>query len=233
MLRDLLQAIVRFLFRLLAHVETIDMENIPPTGGYILTSNHLSILDSPLFFISIKRRDITALVAKKYQKNAFTRWLVNVVHGIWLNRTETDTQAIRAACEYLERGGLLGVSPEGTRSQTGGLIPPKTGVAYLADKANVPIIPVAITGSYTALDQLRRLKRPTLTLRVGKPFTLPPIERKDRDQQLKRNTDEIMCRIAAMLPPEHRGVYANHPRLRELLEKEAASLQPPAVSGGK
>ena len=56
-------------------------------------------------------------------------------------------------------------------------------------------------------------------LRVGEPFRLPPVDRKDREASLQRNTDEIMCRIAAMIPPEYWGVYANHPRLKELLKE--------------
>jgi len=53
---------------------------------------------------------------------------------------------------------------------------------------------------------------------VGKPFKLPPLAPAERNSELRRHTDELMCRIAALLPPHNRGVYANHPRLTELLQ---------------
>jgi 1-acyl-sn-glycerol-3-phosphate acyltransferase len=220
MLRDMIHAVVWFLFRTLSRLRLEGMENIPPTGGYLLCSNHLGLFDAPLVFAALKRRDATALVAKKHHRNLFLRWLVNAVNGIWINREEADTQAIRKMREHMQKGGILGMSPEGTRSKTGALIPAKTGAAYMADKAGVPIIPVAITGTYQDLPRLLRLNRLEITMRAGKPFNLPPVDRRNREACLQANTDEIMCRIAVLLPPEYRGVYSNHPRLLALLAGE-------------
>jgi 1-acyl-sn-glycerol-3-phosphate acyltransferase len=66
---------------------------------------------------------------------------------------------------------------------------------------------------------MRHFRRPYLKLQFGKPFCLPPIDRKNREEQLQRNTDEIMCRIAAMLPEKYWGVYQDHPRLAELIRE--------------
>jgi 1-acyl-sn-glycerol-3-phosphate acyltransferase len=217
-LRKFAQVFIRFLFHLFSRVEATGLENIPKTGGCILSPNHVGFLDSSLVFILVDRDDTTGLVAKKYQKNPIFRQLVKIVDGIWLNREEADTHAIRAACDYLQKGGILGVAPEGTRSRTGALIPAKTGVAYLADRAGVPIIPVAITGTETVLNEWKRLRLPHITAKFGKPFNLSPLDHNDRNGSLRRNTDEIMCRIAAMLPPAYRGAYADHPRLKELLQ---------------
>ena len=194
------------------------LENIPPEGAFILVSNHLGILDPPLIFSILDRQDATAFVAKKHQSNPFYRWLVNRVHGIWLNRNNTDTYAFRQAQQHLENGGILGISPEGTRSPTHALIRAKTGTAYLADKVRVPILPVGITGTEDAVKKLLRLRRPEITVTFGKPFTLPPVGKINRSLGLEKNTDEIMCQIAALLPPKYRGVYKNHPRLKQLLE---------------
>jgi 1-acyl-sn-glycerol-3-phosphate acyltransferase len=68
-----------------------------------------------------------------------------------------------------------------------------------------------------------RLARPHLYVRFGTPFTLPLLDRKSREASLQCNTDEIMCRIAAMLPEMYRGVYAQHPRLKELLANHDGS----------
>jgi 1-acyl-sn-glycerol-3-phosphate acyltransferase len=217
MLRDSILLVVSILIRLLARVETIGLENVPSQGGYIIATNHMSIMDPVLIFVYIRRKDLTALVAKKHQKNLLFRWLVNGVGGIWLNRDDPDAHAIRASREYLQKGGLLCISPEGTRSPSGALIPAKTGVAYLADVAEVPIIPVAITGTHNGIRRAFTLQRPRFTLRFGCPFSLPPVDRRSRETDLKRNTDEIMCRIAAMLPAELHGVYADYPRIKELV----------------
>jgi 1-acyl-sn-glycerol-3-phosphate acyltransferase len=218
--RRLVHFVIYLLVRLLARVELIDIENVPAQGGLILATNHASILDPVLIFTLVPRADATALVAKKHQKNPFFRLIVNAVGGIWLNRDDPDAHAIRTARDFLQGGGALGISPEGTRSANGALIPAKTGIAYLADLARVPIIPIAITGTHNGIRRAFTLQRPRITIRFGKPFSLPPASRRSRDTDLACNTDEIMCRIAAMLPLEYRGAYASHPRLKELLAHE-------------
>jgi 1-acyl-sn-glycerol-3-phosphate acyltransferase len=219
MKRKILYAIATFLFRFLSRLNVSGLENVPERGPGILAVNHLGIIDAPLIFALIPRTDLTALVAKKHLKNPFLRIIVNIVGGIWINRHEADSQAMRAAREHLRRGGLLGIAPEGTRSPTGELNLGKTGVAYLADKAGVPIYPIAISGTFKGMKQALMLKRPTINVRIGQPIKLEPIERRNRDIALQKYTDEIMCQIAAMLPPAQRGVYAEHPRTIELLGK--------------
>jgi len=217
MLRALLRSIVRLLFKLLSRLDVQGLENIPLTGPGILAANHLGRLDSPLLFNLVDRTDITSLVADKYQNNPLLRPLVNAVHGIWINREQADFRALRRALDYIKDGGLLGIAPEGTRSRTGTLMPAKTGAAYLAGRAGVFVIPTGIWGTETAIAQLCRLHRPLIHIRIGQPFHLPPLERGDRSAALQKNTDEIMCHIAALLPPEYRGVYAEHPKLEEIL----------------
>ena len=73
------------------------------------------------------------------------------------------------------------------------------------------------------LDNIKHLRRTHIVLRAGKPFSLPPLPIKDRDAALKQDTDEIMCHIAALIPEKYRGVYAEHPRLKQLLAASQAS----------
>ncbi len=222
MIQRRFRSILRFLFRWLTRLEVIGLENVPLSGGYILATNHLSRLDPPLLFMLIERDDLNALVADKYKKYPFIPWVVNALKGIWINRDEADFRALKEARQYVQAGGLLGIAPEGTRSPTKGLLPGKPGVAYLADKANVPVIPVAITGTEGAIFKIFTLRRPKIRVIFGEPIKLPPVGREQREEQLQRNTDEILCRIAALLPPEYRGAYAHHPRLLELLEQSSS-----------
>jgi len=221
--RFLLVGFFRFLFRLLTRVTVLGKQNLLAHGGYILASNHLSIVEVPLVYILVDRPDITGFVAKDHQKNLLFRTMVNAMGGIWLNRDEADARALRTARDHLKKGGIFGIAPEGTRSPTGALIQGKTGVAYLAHLVDVPIVPVAITGTWKSLPKIFKLQRPPITVRFGAPFTLPHIQRQERDLALERDTDEIMSRIAVLLPPEYRGVYADHPRLKELLAAQGSA----------
>jgi len=210
--------IFKILFLLLTRVRITGREYIPRQGGFLVAANHLSIIEVPLVYCLIDRRDVTGLVARKHQKNLFFRLMVDSLGGIWISRDEIDTQALRTARDYLKSGGVIGIAPEGTRSPTGALQEAKTGVAFLADQARVQILPVAISGTWQITREILTLRRPAIHVNFGKPFLLPPIDRKNRDKDLKNNTEEIMCNLAALLPPENRGVYANHPRVEELLQ---------------
>jgi 1-acyl-sn-glycerol-3-phosphate acyltransferase len=89
----------------------------------------------------------------------------------------------------------------------------------LADRARVPVIPVGLAGTEDSIQKLLTLRKPRLFANYGEPFMPPPIDRADREGSLQRNTDEIMCRIAALLPPQYRGFYANYPRVKELTKE--------------
>jgi 1-acyl-sn-glycerol-3-phosphate acyltransferase len=223
-IRSAIRWIIWLIFRLLSRVNVSGLENVPRRGGILMAINHLSRVDPPLIYYLVGRNDASALVADSYRGNPLFRLVVNAVGGIWINRQEADIHALRLARSHLQGGGLLGGAPEGTRSHTGALIPAKTGVAYLADKADVPVLPAAISGTETAFAQLFRLRRPQIEVRFGEPFRLPPIDRRDREACLQRSTDEIMCRIARMLPPQYWGVYARHPLLEELLADPEAPI---------
>ena len=217
MLRRTLRFLIRWLFRILTRFEVQGQGHIPAKGGLLIAVNHLSRFDPLAVFCLIDRQRLTGLVADKYQSHPIIAPVVRIVDGIWINREEADFHALRKATEYLKSGGILGIAPEGTRSTERGLIAPKTGVAYLADKGGVPVLPVAILGTDMILQNWRRLRRPHVEVRIGEPFNLPAVERKNRAMQLQENTDEIMLRIAVMLPAEYRGVYADSPRLKAML----------------
>ena len=218
----LARLIIYILTSLIVRLEICGAENIPSTGTYIVAGNHLGRLDVPLIYYLLDRPDVILLVAEKYRQSALWRWFVKQLDGIYIDRFNADFSALRTTLQRLRQGGVLVLSPEGTRSPTGALIEARGGTGYLAAKAGVPIIPAALTGTEDHLvkARLRRLQRVPVKLKVGKPFLLPPLPARDREAALEQYTEEIMCQIAALLPPAYRGVYAEHPRLKELLAND-------------
>ena len=137
-----------------------------------------------------------------------------------MDRDKTDFFALRQALDHLRHGAIVGIAPEGTRSrETSGLLEGKQGAALIAARASVPIIPVGIFGSDKINEQFLRLRRPPVEVCIGEPYSLPEFDRNDRQAWLSKYTDEIMCRIAVLLPTAYRGFYEEHPRLKELLEE--------------
>jgi 1-acyl-sn-glycerol-3-phosphate acyltransferase len=96
-------------------------------------------------------------------------------------------------------------------------------VVFVAHQAGVPIVPLAHFGTERVTRTWLRLRRPEVTVRVGQPFTLPPLPSTERSAQLHEQADLVMCHIAALLPPEYRGVYADHPELRKLLASASSA----------
>jgi 1-acyl-sn-glycerol-3-phosphate acyltransferase len=217
MKRATLTKIVRFLVKTLTRTEYLGGEYIPRAGGILITTNHLSRLDIPLLLLTPGREDVIALATDKYKSHKLFKWILETAECIWIDRDRADFAAVRAGAEYLRKGGALGIAPEGTRSQTGGLIAGKPGTVLIAERTRVPIVPVGIAGTDTGFEKLKRMQRPRLVVRYGPAYMLPEMDRDDREGWLARCTDEIMCRIAVLLPPEHWGIYADHPRLKELL----------------
>jgi 1-acyl-sn-glycerol-3-phosphate acyltransferase len=221
------QKIIRFLIRIIlfviADIEIIGAEDLPESG-FVAAANHLGRLDSALIFYVFDRDDLILANAEKYKHHPLFGPLGNMLGGIWLDRFNPDIHAIREIMKRLKKGGVFFIAPEGTRSKTEVLQRGKPGVSFLANKAGVPVVPAALIGTEdrVIIDNLKHWRRSHIVVKAGKPFILPPIPTHERDQALQAETDEIMCRIGAMLPEKYRGVYADHPRLKELLKENDA-----------
>jgi 1-acyl-sn-glycerol-3-phosphate acyltransferase len=212
------RTILRFILPKIARIELIGLNKVPQ-GQFIIASNHLGRLDSALLYYVFEREDIILPTAEKYKDHPLYGRIGKAMGAIWLNRFEADIQAMKEILRRLKAGGLLAIAPEGTRSRTEALQEGKPGVAFLASKVDLPILPIALTGTEDRLikTNLKHLRRSHIIVRAGDPFKLPLIDRNDREACLRIATDEIMCQIAVMLPEKYRGVYAEHPRLKELL----------------
>ncbi len=217
-MRNFLRWLLRALIRLVARVEVEGMENLPAERSFVVASNHLGMLDPLLVFYILDRWDVCIPVAEKWEKNAFLRWLGKYFNFVFIDRFNPDVRAMRRLMHLIEQGYMLAIAPEGTRSRVGSLIPGRPGAAYLAARLNRPILPVALIGTEDSrvFPNLWRLRKSDIRVKVGQPFRLPPLSNRQRESVLQQYTDEIMCRIAVLLPAEYRGVYRDHPRLKEL-----------------
>ena len=220
-MRNVIRWLVRLLFNMIARVEAKGYEHLPKEGSFVIATNHLGIVDAPIAFYALDRWDMFVMIAEKWEKVALFRWLGKYFNFIFIDRYNPDIKNLRKVISLMQENNILVIAPEGTRSRVGSLIEAKPGVSYLATKLNRPIVPVAITGTEdkALFGNLKKLRRARITLTAGPAFTLPPLPRENRDEVLKQYTDEIMCHIAALLPETYRGVYAGHPRLKELLQK--------------
>ena len=206
---------------LIARVEVHGMDNLPK-GNFILAANHLGRLDTAILLYAVDREDIIMPIAEKYKNHPLFGMLGRSINAVWLNRFEADYAALREILKRMEQGGLMVIAPEGTRSKTEALQEGKMGVAFLASKSGYPVVPVALTGTEDrlVLQNLKHFRRSLITARAGKPFHIEVAQGRGREQAMQAATEEIMCQLAALLPEKYRGVYADHPRLREILNHQ-------------
>jgi 1-acyl-sn-glycerol-3-phosphate acyltransferase len=224
-----MSASVRFIARkllpLIADIEIHGDVSQLPKGGFMLAANHLGRLDSLVVYYVIDNDDLIHPLTDKYKKYWWSRiiaWWLNVT---WLTRGQADMKAIREFITRLRNGGVMVITPEGTRSKTATLLKGEPGVIYIASSAGVPIIPIALTGTEDSVvvARLKKFQRLKITINAPAEMYYPPDIRSakgaERDALLQSAVDEVMCRIAAMLPESYRGYYRDFPRVQELLRK--------------
>jgi 1-acyl-sn-glycerol-3-phosphate acyltransferase len=126
---------------------------------------------------------------------------------VFINRGKPDRRALEQALNILRAGRVFGLAPEGDYSKTRSLQKGHDGAAYLASRTGVPVVPLVIYGQENLFTSLLSLKRPLVRVVFGEAFVLPGTPNYANGKQLGDYTEEIMRKLAAILPPEYRGVY--------------------------
>jgi 1-acyl-sn-glycerol-3-phosphate acyltransferase len=191
----------RFVFFLTFRTHVRGRYNIPRKGPYIIASNHLSWLDVPLVALPVPGKVV--YMAKDESFHGRFGWLVRFLGAFPVKRGEGDRQALRTSDELLKHKKVLVIFPEGTRSKTHTLAKAHAGLGMIALRAGVPVIPVAIYGSEHAWKRFNA----HVTIEYGEPVLLKPASAKITRNDITAATDEIMRRIAAMMPERYRGFY--------------------------
>ncbi|MGI5837424.1 MAG: lysophospholipid acyltransferase family protein [Chloroflexota bacterium] len=212
--------VVRLLLRILTRCRVEGIENVPPTGPFLLAANHLNLVDPPVLGALLPRQ-ITFMAKDELFKTPIIGWVVTWYGAFPVRRGQPDRQALRTAAFVLEKGGVVGMFPEGTRSKTGRLKEALPGAAMLAALASAPVLPVALIGTEKLRSVFSFITRPEITVRIGKPFN---IERdRSRRESLDEATRAMMARVAALLPEERRGYYSD--AAQKMLESEPSLVK--------
>lgn len=200
---------IKFLTNILLKIDKSDLYKVPKEGPLLVVVNHVNFLDAPVLISHMHPRRMTGLVKKESWDNAFHRFLFNTWEGIPIDRDIADFTAFRAAQAALKDGKLLAVAPEGTRTEDGHLIQGKPGVAMLAVKADVPILPIAMYGHESFSKNIKKFKRTRMFIKVGEPFQIQLNGHAKEKGVMQEVTDEIMIEIAKLMPESYWGVYAD------------------------
>lgn len=191
--------------------EIVGREKMPRQGALILASNHFNNADPPLLGAISPRRLVFMAKHEMFQW-PIIGMMARLAGAFPVRRFEADLGALRKAAEILRGGEVLAMFPEGTRSNDGRLHAAHPGTALLALRSDAPVLPIAVSGTQQIsiirlpLDCLRG-RRPHIRVVLGDPFFLPPVERVTAEEA-QRCTDIIMGKIAALLPSDQRGAYA-------------------------
>lgn len=216
-----LRSIIRFIINIIADVEIDGMERLPQ-GNVLIAANHLGRLDPAIILYIMEREDVIIAVAEKYKSHPIFGAIGRTVNAVWLNRFEADFSALREILARMKQGGVMFIAPEGTRSKTEAMQEGKLGAAFLASKSGYPILPVALIGTEdrVIMENIKHFRKSKIRVVSGNLFHIESPKGQGREELLQNATEEIMCQIAVLLPEKNRGVYKDHPRLKELMEKK-------------
>jgi 1-acyl-sn-glycerol-3-phosphate acyltransferase len=200
------RVIIRVMVFPFAGWEVKGRENVPAEGPVLVVCNHLHLADPPVVAASLPLKCVFMAKEELWQSGWSRFWVENF--GAFPVRKGIDTKAIRQAESWLKKGVSVVMFPEGGRSRTGSLQAAYEGAALLALRTGAPVLPVSIAGT----DRLNHFiwclfHRPRITVTFGQPFLPPSNNGKLMREHRNELMNDIMKKIAALLPPEYRGVY--------------------------
>ncbi len=206
--RHVLRSLLRLAMWLFTDVLVRGVENFPVTGPALVVSNHLGDADV-IIGVALAPRLPEVMAKVEMVDFPVIGKLMEAYGVIWVHRGQPDRRALRAALQGLSEGRLVSLAPEGRESLTGSLEEGTGGAAFLALKANAPVLPVTFTSTENSrvYGNMKRFRRTSITVTVGPLFHLQASD--DRRHDIQQGTQTIMSTLASQLPPEYQGVYQN------------------------
>jgi len=185
--------IIRFLFRVYGRLSVRGVENLPEHGPYIIAPNHLSLVDAPSVVAAVSWKVASQtffLGSTDYFGGPLASRIAGLIHVIPVDMDTRLASAMQLSAYVLRRGNILCVFPEGSRSRDGGIKEFKKGVGIIAKELNVPVVPVAIRGTYEMLAPGRKFPRPArISVTFGKPLVPGDL---DYDGLVKKLYEEVV-----------------------------------------
>ena len=206
--RPVLLLLLRVILKVAMRLRIRGMERIPEHGPAIILFNHITFVD-PVLVTGVLPREGVAMSKVENFSHPVVGPLIRAFGAFPVQRGQVDRRALWKSLEILEKGGVLLMSPEGTRSRTPGLLEGRDGATYVALLSGVPVIPVAVSGAEQFLPNVKRLRRTPAEVSVGRPFRLTAQDGRMSRPKLREMTAEVMYELAKLLPPEYRGVYSD------------------------
>ncbi|MBI2333490.1 MAG: 1-acyl-sn-glycerol-3-phosphate acyltransferase [Chloroflexi bacterium] len=191
-----------------------DMDKVPAEGPLIIITNHTGQVEVPVFATLLQPRRITGWGKAEAFENLFLRWVFSAWKIIPVHRGEADMAALKSALRMLEENYIFGVAPEGTRNKTGILRRGLPGAAILALKSGAPVLPIVHWGGEDFLKNLKRFKRTDFHIRIGEAFYVRA-DGKVTGEMRQEIVDEMMYKIAALMPEQYRGEYGDMSKASE------------------
>lgn len=197
--------LARFAVAVMGRWKATGRENLPSQGAVIVVSNHVSNADPPILGAALTRRRIV-FMAKSELFRGPVAFIARLFGAFPIRRFEADLPAMLHAERVLRRGGVLGMFPEGTRSKTGYLGQPHPGTALIALRTGAAVLPCAIVGTEQLGRPLNLLRRPRISVIVGRPIEVTRVKR-PTEEEVSELTSRIFSEIKAMLPPRNMRSY--------------------------
>jgi 1-acyl-sn-glycerol-3-phosphate acyltransferase len=197
-------------------LEVTGAEHLPRSGGFILAANHHNYLDGVVLGVALSRPVAFLVMPRVYRASPLHPPFHRHIGSIPIDLKRPAPGAIKRALRVLEDGGVVGIFPEGPFSREGRLVPGQPGVAAIALRSGVPVVPAAIRGTYEALagQRCHLPRRHPLSVRFGAPlaFTAGRSRRTTRGER-EEITRRIMGQIAALLGAERAPRVGRRPSL--------------------
>ncbi len=191
MFYSIARVVVSLLSRLFFRIEINGIENIPKEGACIISANHKSVLDPPVLGALMPRKVYT-MAKEELFDNPFLALIIRNLGVFPVKRGKGDIGAIKTALKVLKEGKVFAIFPEGTRSKNGKLGKAQPGVAMIALKAQVPIIPVANQGNYKLFSKM--------VINIGTPIVIDEYyNQKLKIEQFQEISDGVMSHIQDLL----------------------------------
>ena len=192
----------------ICRVDYDQLARVPSQGPLIIVTNHINFLEAPVIYTRLPNRPLTAFAKIESWDSSFIGWLFDLWGIIPIKRGVGDKAALKRGLQELKEGVILTIAPEGTRSHDGRLGPGFPGVVMMALLSGAPMLPIVSYGHENYKQNIRKLRRSDFHIVVGEPFKLKKGAEKVTSEVRQKMTDEIMFRLAALLPPAYRGAYA-------------------------